>query len=273
MREFLLNSEEQLDKRAIACLQEEGRNDALFPCSWVYYNNRIKVVCFPDGCITLREILPELTLDQSCDVAKAIVQQVGMLEDSNTLSPENVIWDQESIYLDGHYRVHMICMPAVLPEESLNSQIYVKRVYALIQEIVSSKDGGDIVSRQIMHQQESDPGDWKKLEEALGRRAPKEDEALVLKSINTPETLTFRIGHQTFRIGSSHEDADGVLSGLETISPIHAEIGWNEIYFYVRDLGSANGTYVNNHRLMPGIDVPIGEGTVLRFAEYTFSVE
>ena len=273
MREFLLNSEEQLDREAVSFLREEGGEYGLFPCSWVYFNDRIKVVCFSDGYRTLFEALPELDLDGTCDAAKGILRRIRALETIEQISLENVVWDQDSIYLNERNQISLICLPALVPEDSRQSQIYVKRVYALLLEIISKKEGGDVVCRQIIHQQDNAPEDWNALENALDRRAPKEDESLVLKSINTPDVLTFHIQHEVFRIGTDPAEADGLIQGVETVSPLHAEIGWNEISFYIRDLNSENGTFVNNHQITPGIEVPIGEGTVLRFADCTFNVE
>lgn len=273
MREFLLNSKDQLDEEAVAFLREEGEEYGLFPCSWLYYNSRIKVTCFPDSHRSLHELLPELDLDATCNVAKRILRRIRELERCRGISLENVVWDQDSIYLDEQRQVKMICLPAIVPEDALHNQIYGKRVYALLQEIISKKEDGDIVCRQISHMQENAPEDWEALESALDRRMPKEDEMLILKSINTPKTLTFYVRRELFRIGSDPAEVEGLIQGVESVSPIHAEIGWNEINYYVRDLNSENGTFVNNQQIAPLIEVPIGEGTVLRFAECTFNVE
>ena len=273
MRDFFLNAEEQLDRAAYDFLREHGEEYGLFPCAGVHYNNRIKLACFTGECQPLSELLPSLTLDEICDISKAILRRIKALELCDSISLENAIWDQDSIYLDGKRHVYLICLPAVIPEETRNSQIYAKRVYALLQESISQKEGGDMVCRQILHQQEKNFENWDSLENVLDRRTPEEDESLVLKSINTPEMLTFRVRHEVFRIGTDPAEVDGLLRELESISPVHAEIGWNEISFYVRDLDSESGTFVNNQRIRPGMEVPIGEGTVLRFGEYTFNVE
>ena len=273
MRDFFLNAEEQLDRQAYDFLKENGEEFGLFPCSGVHYNNRIKLACFTEEYRPLDEALPSMTLDEVCKVAKAILHRIKALEMCESVSLENVIWDRESIYLDEKGHVRLICLPAIVPEESVHSQIYARRVYALLQEIISGKEGGELVCRQILHQQEKSFENWDALENALDRRTPEEDESLVLKSINTPDVLTFRVHHEVFRIGTDPAEVDGLIRGLDSISPVHAEIGWNEISFYVRDLNSENGTFVNNQRLKPGMEVPIGEGTVLRFGEYTFNVE
>ncbi|RHV90097.1 FHA domain-containing protein [Lachnospiraceae bacterium OF09-33XD] len=102
---------------------------------------------------------------------------------------------------------------------------------------------------------------------------PEEDEMILLKGVNTPEPQSFRIGHEKYRIGTDGEQADGVISGVNTVSPVHAVVGWNDISFYVMDLDSANGTFVNDQKIAPMSQVPIGKGSVLRFADCTFNVE
>ncbi len=273
MREFILNTEDLLDRDAFGFLRDEGEAYGLFPFHWVYYDARIKLVCYTDGMTALSAVLQTLSLDETSAVSKAILRRLQALEDCPHISLENIVWDQDSIYLDEQGQVHLICLPAAVPEETRHSLIYAKRVYALLQEMLDRKEGGDIVSRQIRHQQEKNFENWEILENVLDRRAPEEDESLILKSINAPEVLTFRVRHGLFRIGSDPAQADGLIRGTETVSPLHAEIGWNEISFYVRDLNSENGTFVNNQQISPGMEVPIGEGTVLRFAEYTFNVE
>ena len=54
---------------------------------------------------------------------------------------------------------------------------------------------------------------------------------------------------------------------------VHAEIGWNDISFYVKDLGSEYGTFVNDTRIAPDTPVPIGKGSIVRFGNFAFRVE
>lgn len=273
MRDFLLNAEELLDQKAYSFLQGAA-DQGLFSCTKVYYNDKVQLIYFPDGCRSLTEVLPELSLDELCDIEKAILGRVREIGAIPEISLENIIWDADSIYLDEKGQIFFLCLPAVLPEESGDSQIYVKQIYALLEELLARKDGAEEVCRQIEFQKERQFGDWESLTEALGRRVPEEDETIILKSVNTPEVTTFRIGHDVpVRIGSDPELADGLISGTETVSPLHAVIGWNDISFYVLDKDSANGTFVNNQQIVPNTEVPIGKGTVLRFADCTFSVE
>jgi hypothetical protein len=51
------------------------------------------------------------------------------------------------------------------------------------------------------------------------------------------------------------------------VSSEHASLSWQEGAWYVRDLGSRNGTYLNGARLTTGISYPCPEGAVLAFGD------
>ena len=272
MREFLLTSEKLLDKEAYHFL-ENGTEQGLLPCSWIRFNDRIKLVYFTDSYDNLGERLPQMSLDEICQVGRKVLDRIKALEGNFSVSLENIVWDIDSIYLDEKGQAFGLCIPAVIPEESLNSQIYKKRVYALLEEMMEHTRGGEEVCRQIEFQKERDFGNWDSLQEALERRMPEEDEMILLKSVNTPEPQSCRIVHEKFLLGTDDEQVDGRIAGVNTVSPVHAVVGWNDISFYVMDMNSANGTFINDQKIAPMSQVPIGKGSVLRFADCTFNVE
>ena len=272
MREFLLNSEELLDRNALAFL-ENGELWGLLPCHAVRFNEKVKLAYFTEDYTCLGSQLPQMSLDEACYVGQRLLDRIRMLEGRMEITLENLVWDVDSIYLDEQEQVFCICLPAVVPEQSLTSQIYMKRVYALLEEMVEHAPGGDEVCRQIEFQMEKDFGNWQSLREALMRRTPTEDESITLKSVNTQEDLTFQIGHEEFKIGSDREQADGWIPDAGQVSPLHAVIGWNDICFFVMDLGSAGGTFLNGQKIAPMTQIPIGKGSILKFAGCTFRIE
>ena len=270
MKDFLFNSEELLDKKALEGLEKEYI-PGILPCKWVRWNSMIQLVYFTEEMTSINEMADELTLDDLRTIANEILDYVVKLEGQTDLSLENVVWDLDSIYLDEDYQVHIICLPATIHPETLESRIYVKRVYAILSDLFQLKEEGYFVYRQIEAQQEKNASDWEALRRAVERREPVEDESLTLRGINTPEPFVFSIGHDEFIIGSD-ETVDGYMN-YPSISPVHARIGWNDISFFVEDLGSEEGTCLNDVRLAQNSQIPIGRGSILKFGEYTFIVE
>lgn len=276
MREFLLNSEDLLDREAVAFMEREGQLAGLFSCSWIHFNDKIKLAYFTDGCTPLSDFWTGIDIDTACAVSKALLDRVTGLEKyRGEISLENIVWDPDSIYTDGANRIFLICLPAVLPPESETSGIYKKRIYSLIDDMVSDKEGGVFVSRQINYQKQKNFGNWEVLRSTLDLREGTGDETdlITIRSINTPEPVIFSVGRDRFTVGSDPDIADGVVPGGGSVEAEHAVIGWNGINHFVMDMGSSAGTYVNDQKIVPDTEVPVGEGTVLRFGEYTFNVE
>lgn len=89
-----------------------------------------------------------------------------------------------------------------------------------------------------------------------------------------PWGATLPVGGEVVRVGRS-ADA-GVLAGpldsYDTVSRRHAEIRMDGDRLVVRDVGSANGTFVNDRRLVPSADHEVHAGDVLSFSS-TLRVE
>ena len=272
MREYFLNSQELLDVNALNLLNKE-EIPGILSCMPVNWNERVQLVYFVDGLTTLEEKRDELSLDELTRVCSDIIEILVKIESTMDISPENVSWDMDSIYLDEDNDVSLVCLPAVLPVDVLESRIYIKRVYALLDEIISPVPGGEAVSRQMEAAKNKAFGDWQGLKEALWSRAAVEEESIKLKSINTPEPFLFRIRHEDFYIGTDPEKCKGCITGAVSVSPVHALIGWNDISYFIQDLGSREGTYLNDIKITPMVQVPFGKGSIIRFAECTFNVE
>lgn len=272
MREFFLNSQELLDVNALNLLNRE-EIPGLLSCSMVRWDDRIQLCYFVDHMTTLAQKKESMTLDELTAVCSDILTMLISIETYPDLSAENVSWDMESIYLDEDNDVYLVCLPAVLPLEALESRIYMKRVYALMDEIFQQVPQGEVVRRQMDAAAKKSFGDWLGLRDALASRAAVEEEMITLRSVNTPEPFIFRIGHEDFYIGTDPEKCKGCILGAVSVSPVHAIVGWNDISYYIKDLNSREGTYLNDIKIAPQTQVPFGKGSIIKFAECTFTVE
>ncbi len=272
MREFFLNSQELLDINALNLLDRE-EIPGLLTCKKILWNDRVQLCYFLDGMTSLESKKEQLSLDELTAVCSQILTMLVEIESYPDLSAENVSWDMDSIYLDEDNDVSLICLPAVLPIEALESRIYMKRVYALMDEVFQDVSGGEAVRRQMEAARNKAFGDWLGLKDALSSRVAVEETMITLRSVNTPEPFVFEIGHEDFYIGTDPEQCKGCILGAISVSPVHALIGWNDISFFIKDLGSREGTYLNDIKITPQTPVPFGKGSIIKFAECTFTVE
>ena len=75
-----------------------------------------------------------------------------------------------------------------------------------------------------------------------------------------------------FVIGKKQSVVDGVVSFNKLISRVHCKIVLKQQQYYIEDLKSANGTYVNNVRLQPNVPTRIKHGDIVRMANSNFQV-
>ena len=73
-------------------------------------------------------------------------------------------------------------------------------------------------------------------------------------------------------LGRKGDAVDYVISS-DGVSRRHAMIFISGENLYVEDLGSTNGTYVNQVRLSPGSPMQLAEGTVLRLGPNRYKIE
>jgi len=97
--------------------------------------------------------------------------------------------------------------------------------------------------------------------------------ALVLASTNSKDIIRFVVNKPVFLIGKQAGTVDGVIPNEKTVSRVHCKIIRKGKKYYIQDMGSMNGTYVNNRRIEEGQQVPINRGDVIRLSKLEFIIE
>jgi hypothetical protein len=90
-----------------------------------------------------------------------------------------------------------------------------------------------------------------------------------LESIGSNRVERIVINKNKFLIGRLGSMVDHIIQG-NTIGKLHAEIKVNEGLFYIKDLNSKNGTYVNGVRISGNNECEIKENDIIRFSNYEY---
>ncbi len=93
---------------------------------------------------------------------------------------------------------------------------------------------------------------------------------LILSPLGEGEAL--EVNKDGFVLGKQAGEVDGLLLNNPLISRIHCRILFRKEGCFVEDLDSANGTFVNRHRVPPYTLHPLQQGDLLRLANRTFQV-
>lgn len=103
----------------------------------------------------------------------------------------------------------------------------------------------------------------------LGKR---ETDSRRLAGINNSAGMSFDINKSPFTIGKMNVKADAIINS-QTVSRLHARIYEESKLtgeYYIEDLNSTNGTYVNYRKIEPYIKTAINPGDIISFADEEF---
>ncbi len=97
------------------------------------------------------------------------------------------------------------------------------------------------------------------------------DKKAMLVRLKVGESM--EIGKQGMSIGKSGTKADIVIEGNPSVSRKHAQITWQRQKYYIRDLGSANGTFINGERIPANEDRGLVNGDLVKLADEEFEFQ
>lgn len=100
----------------------------------------------------------------------------------------------------------------------------------------------------------------------------KVQQQLVLSSINLENNIKLVIDKPIYTIGKQEGSVNGVIKNQKTISRVHCKVINENKKNYIVDMGSLNGTYINNRKILEGEKVDISKGDVIKLSCIEFLV-
>ncbi|MBQ6582458.1 MAG: FHA domain-containing protein, partial [Mogibacterium sp.] len=119
----------------------------------------------------------------------------------------------------------------------------------------------------LLQQKEEKPDTGKKPE----KKRPKQ-KILILESTDPGHRLVFRINQDQFILGRRKSSVDGVISFDDTLSRVHCKIVRKDGAFFVKDLNSTGGTFVNGRRIKAEEEAELKPKDILKLAHSPFYV-
>lgn len=95
---------------------------------------------------------------------------------------------------------------------------------------------------------------------------------MTISAINSPVQVTLVINEPEYLIGKNPNAVNGAITHNPAISRVHCKVSFSAGRYYLTDMGSANGTYVNQQRLEKQQTVEIRNGDYIALANSNFIV-
>lgn len=260
--------------------------------SKLLYNGKIKFTYFTEEAVSFKSIVPSLSCDSFITVLANLMSSVVDIVRNGFLNISNVNMEFNRIYINpSTLSVSFIYFPVaerlsgttVLRMPALDElrtnliklitsapNLVTKRLNDVCEWLADGNLTFEDVYQKICGKKGgSDPLDEPAVfPVSYGSRQPE----MKISTANAPERITLRVNKPEYVIGKNPMAVDGCLSFNNAISRVHCKIIWRNGAYYVEDLKSANGTYVNQHRLKPNQLQMLKDGSILRLANSDFIV-
>lgn len=270
--------------------QESG---CLLPCHRLKYNGKIKLVYFTDGLVPLEQKLTEMDVEQMQILLLNLFEAIKEVEGNGFLNTSCIELRLDRIYVDNNTSVvKLIYLPMNLPvgssshhdiEKEIRKKLItrmrdigladhprVQNVIEVLRDDNLDLEGvvrnlrSGVVIRVTMHETKG------VVRTSRSEATNEVDAGLTLKAVD--QSVTFVIQKNEYILGKSCEKADGVIEGNPAISRVHCKIFREGDTFYITDMGSSNGTFLDGKRIAVSEKARIEQGNQIRLANMEFIV-
>lgn len=288
---YILNNDSLFLLTGYKVLKSQTK-DGFIRCAKLLYNGKTKLTYFTSEYKSLKSILPTLDGDTFLTVMANFLSVILEIKNNGFLACQNLDLSFDKVFIDqSNLTVNLIYLPINTPpidfatfENDLRT-----RLIKLITSTPSLKSANvDRVCAELSNGSVS-LNDLYKLVcsickgPGLGGRKTRTDDGgvslpnaaqpeLVFSAMNAPVKLEYRINKPEFLIGKNISSVDGVIDFNKAVSRVHCKIIYQSGMYYLVDLGSANGTFINKSRIVSQQMHPIKNGDVVRLANSDFMI-
>ena len=226
-----------------------GQMDSVFlKCMKMLFNGKTQLFYLTETYVSMLSILHKLNPDNFLSIVSNLFASIIEAKNHGFLSCKHIDISFEHIFIDpATLKVKLVYIPATMnlydDVSSFESEIRIN----LIKNNIDS-------SRNISSSSSSQPKQFK------------------LIAMDIQPRVEIVVDKPEFVIGKKQSVVDGVVSFNKLISRVHCKIVLKQQQYYIEDLKSANGTYVNNVRLQPNVPTRIKHGDIVRMANSNFQV-
>lgn len=276
---YLLNNQELFYDTGFRVMKNQERS-CLVPCHKLKYNGKIKLVYFTSEYITLEQMLKNVNAEYTGMLISNLMQAIAEVKGNGFLNISYLDIRMDKIYVDKNtYAVKLIYLPVSIPGTGDLQETIECEVRAQLIHILQERKCADTPDMQSLLESLKDatvPFSLLADKKHVTISQPTEtvhtciETGIVMMALD--HSHSFTITGDEYLIGKSADKVDGVIAGNSAISRVHCKVIKRDRNYYLMDMNSANGTFVNNQRIAHETPVEIGIGTRVKLANMEFIV-
>lgn len=293
---YLLENENDFSATEYKILQSQ--EDCRFiECIQLKYNGKIKLFYMSSKYSPLFENLSSLEEKTFLSMISNLLFSLVRAKENGFLNVSKVLLERDKIFVDKtNHQVWLIYLPLVSTDfqDKAESDGVRKGVLRILEawggdnskhvnQIAEALENADLQLEEIYRLSvDLQKGDNKqgtalhkknKTMERFSSFLQKEPQPiLTLQSTDIEKVAALHIDKSEYIIGKNPNAVDGVIEFNNAVSRIHCKIIYKNKKYYVVDMNSANGTFVNAKRLAPNKPEVIVNGDLLKLANSEFLI-
>lgn len=273
----------------------QSQDDQCFiKCMKIMYNGKIQFYYLLDEYRSFAQMIPHLDADGFMVIVTNVLADILDVKNNGFLSCQKLDISFEHIYVDiNTYKVKLIYLPInksfYIDDASFENVFRTSLIKLLtsVQTVSSSKTlkfMSDLSNGRLSLNDLYEAAHTGKVFEQYENsrvfttqqyqraESTTSESRMKIVSLNAPDRIILDIDKGEYVIGKKAGSVDGVLAFNKMISRVHCKIVQKQNQFFVEDLQSANGTYVNYEKLIPNRLFPLKNGDRIRLANSDFEV-
>lgn len=262
-------------------------------CAKVKYNGKIKLLYFTTEYKSLSNIIHNIDSDSLVRIVVDLIHSILEIKNNGFLLCQNLDLSLDKIFVDKNtMSVKLIYLPVNIPnvdigtfENELRTQLIklisseprlrTEEISKLLSNLSNGTISLDDLYKNILNQNINriDADVFGRNKDNRGEHSYEEQQpTLIFKSINSLEHIELKINKKEYVIGRNPLSTDGVITNNKAIGRTHCKILYKEEKYYLVDLNSANGTYLNEKRINPMQEYQVNNGDYIRLANSDFQI-
>ncbi|BCN32356.1 FHA domain-containing protein [Anaeromicropila herbilytica] len=278
--------------------QENG----LIPCFKVNYNGKIKLVYDLTSYRPLQIILPLLKPEKFVSIILDLIDNIVNLGENGFIQINKIAFALDKIFINDKDKIAFVYIPYNESLNSFSNQIYEENVKKIIKEAIVTYKNLSVLELLRLYDDISEKkftlenikyyileGRYNKqniafsevereqpiLESNNGNSTINSTVSMIqpnAKLIGTgmAKTMEIIINKSEMIFGKNKDAVDILISFHPAISRVHCKIIYSNDRYYVCDLGSANGTYINGTKIKSFEAIQIGFDDEIMLANIVF---
>lgn len=275
-------------------IMKNQKSSSLLQCRKLRYNGKIKLVYRTEDKFSLKKFINEAEVENIYLVIYNLFHAIEEIQNNGFLNIACIDSNLAKVFVESNtLAVKLVYIPLNITITGVHNNMFVNNIrsqlikelqtnrwafHPKIQDITNILMNGtlglndlvriisDIITSQMPTMiQPSPKGTQGYVNNVMQQKT------ITLCSIDN--TISFSINKDDYSIGKNPDKVDGVIINNPIVSRVHCRILRRGSRYFIMDAGSANGTYVNNRRLMPNEEAEIDVYSKIRISNIEFIVK